>query len=207
MSCDFVMIRHGETDWNNEKRLQGRSDIPLNSAGIAQIKCWQLPTKFENWTLYTSPLSRAQQTASLIFADQKPIIEKLLIEMSFGDWEGQQLNQLRLNLGKKMQVMENLGLDFLPPNGESPRMVQARLLPFLTKLANSNENSILICHKAVIRAVYAAAAKWDMKAKPQEKLLDNSAHHFHINNDGEISITQMNILLTRLTRHRGTTDE
>ncbi|WNB93216.1 histidine phosphatase family protein [Bacillus sp. NEB1478] len=84
-------IRHGETDWNIEKRAQGCIDIPLNDQGKQQAFAVAERCKNENWDIiYTSPLSRAFHTANAI-AEQTGlslIIDERLREISFGDTEG-----------------------------------------------------------------------------------------------------------------------
>jgi broad specificity phosphatase PhoE len=63
---EICIIRHGETDWNKEKRLQGRENIPLNEEGINQIKNTIEYLKKYKWDIIiTSPLSRAKQSAEL----------------------------------------------------------------------------------------------------------------------------------------------
>ncbi len=88
---ELYIIRHGETDWNIEKRLQGRSDTELNSYGIelAEITAEALKNiKFDR--IYSSPLKRAYKTAEIIRADRDlPIItDERLLEISFGAYEG-----------------------------------------------------------------------------------------------------------------------
>ncbi len=87
----LYIIRHGKTDWNNQYRLQGRTDIPLNDEGRemaerARESC--LDVHFD--LCYCSPLSRAKETAEILLRDRAvPIIEDArLIEMSFGVCEG-----------------------------------------------------------------------------------------------------------------------
>lgn len=87
----IYMIRHGETDWNIVKRLQGRSDIPLNEDGrrLARVTAKALE-EVPFTRIYTSPLLRAKETAEIIKGDRKiPLIEEERIqEISFGIYEG-----------------------------------------------------------------------------------------------------------------------
>lgn len=85
------MIRHGETDWNSLGRLQGRTDIPLNSKGILQAKeCRQFSTNYEWDVIITSPLKRAKETAEIINKYSNiPLIEMDgFLERYYGDAEG-----------------------------------------------------------------------------------------------------------------------
>ncbi len=87
----IYMIRHGETDWNVVRKLQGRSDIPLNEEGrrLARVTAEALAdVKFDR--IYTSPLQRAKETAMIMKRDRDiPVIEEERIqEISFGIYEG-----------------------------------------------------------------------------------------------------------------------
>lgn len=87
----IYMIRHGETDWNIVKRLQGRSDIPLNEEGRRLASVTAEALKDIPFTrIYTSPLLRAKETAMIIKGDRNiPLIEEDRIqEISFGIYEG-----------------------------------------------------------------------------------------------------------------------
>ena len=88
---DILLIRHGQTSWNIEGRLQGSTDIPLNKEGILQAElCAQFLKTVNLTTLISSPLSRAKQTAEIIAgACHLPIVEMdAFREKSFGDAEG-----------------------------------------------------------------------------------------------------------------------
>ena len=100
-------IRHGETDWNRESRLQGQREVPINANGRAQARaCGEIlrdliareaETEFE---YVSSPLGRARETieivrATLGLAPESYRIDERLTEISFGSWEGFTLDELR----------------------------------------------------------------------------------------------------------------
>ena len=88
----LYIIRHGETSWNKEKKLQGRKDIMLDADGIRLAELTGEGMKDIDFDLViSSPLIRAKQTAELVMAGrQLPMItDKRMIEMSFGKWEGE----------------------------------------------------------------------------------------------------------------------
>lgn len=191
---DLVLIRHAPTAWNQEKRLQGHTDIPLTPESEASVRLWTLPEAFGEFQWLCSPLQRARQTAMLLRGGDVPLDDRLT-EMSFGDWEGEILAELRERLGEEMQDNEDRGLDFLPPGGESPRMVQRRIAPLMAEIATNDTPTIAVTHFGVIRAVFARAAGWPMLGKPPVKLLQGRAHHFILDQDGFPRIAQMNIPL------------
>lgn len=176
----LALIRHGPTEWNGEGRLQGRSDIPLSASGRMSVATWSLPIGIQDWQIVSSPLSRALETASLLCVDQAVTTEPDLVEMSFGDWEGMRLEDLRATDPIGMVENEGRGLDFQPPGGESPRAVQRRLEPLLRRWAEDGQDRIAVTHKGVIRAIFAAAMEWDMLGKPPVKLRWDHAHVFDV---------------------------
>ncbi len=91
----IYIIRHGQTELNNKKALQGRSDHPLNDTGIAQAQeaaAMLQDVKFD--VVYSSPLIRAVQTAKILAPELEPIIDERLIEMDYGPYEGMDLQNL-----------------------------------------------------------------------------------------------------------------
>jgi probable phosphoglycerate mutase len=192
----IAFIRHGTTDWNLHKRIQGRTDTPLSNAGRQQVGAWQLPVQLRPWTWYVSPLQRARQTAELLGCTRASV-EPRLSEMHWGEWEGELSAELRSRLGDTLLADEACGLDFRPPGGESPREVQERVLEWCGELSHDAGDGIAVTHKGVIRAVYAAASGWDMRAPPAQALLWQCAHIFHVDRDGQVSIDDLNVSLRR----------
>src|SRR4051812_40908884 len=95
----LYLIRHGETDWNAEGRIQGHSDIELNARGLEQARrlAARMPDEGEFVALYTSPLKRAYRTAEMIGeALNIPITpDKRLFERSLGELEGLTMSDIR----------------------------------------------------------------------------------------------------------------
>lgn len=190
----LLIIRHAPTLWNGEKRLQGHTDIPLSDHSMEWVKSWKLPAYCQNYQWISSPLKRANKTAQLL-SSKSPVIDPSLIEMNFGDWEGEILPDLRKNLGHVMQKNEDRGLDFTPPNGESPRQVQQRLKPLLQKISTEKKPTIAITHHGVMRALMAWATDWSMLGKAPYKLNQAEAHLFEIDLNGFPHVVEMNIKL------------
>lgn len=147
----ILLIRHGQTDWNLENRLQGREDIPLNDTGRSQAKLCAQSLSYEIWgAIYTSPLSRAKETAQIISnsTNHPPVIaEPLLTEREFGKGSGMIWKDLKARYPRYPQEM---------PEGMEPfdqlclRMEQA-LHTCIQKSAGSN--IILISHGGSINAL------------------------------------------------------
>ncbi len=188
----LYILRHGVTPWNQEKRIQGRSDIGLADEARTEIPSWTLPAGARSALWLSSPLIRARDTASIL-GHPDAQIEARLQEMHWGAWEGQRLADLRRDLGTEMTENEARGLDLQPPGGESPRDVQIRLQPLLTSLAEQNETVTAVSHKGVIRALYALASGWDMTGKPPLKLRNDCCHAFRLSRDGRPALEELNI--------------
>jgi probable phosphoglycerate mutase len=191
----LVAIRHAPTEWNAAKRLQGRTDVALSAAGVAAAKAWRAAPGWAAYRVLASPLQRAQQTARLLVPTREIALDPRLVEMDFGDWEGRSLAELRETPGADVRERENLGLDFSAPGGETPRQVQARLQPLLNEIAIAGIPTVIVTHKAVLRALLSLATGWSFLGKPPAKIKADSAHLFRLDAGGGISVEQMNLSL------------
>lgn len=192
----LALIRHAMTAWNLEKRIQGRIDQPLCERGRQQLADRALPASFAEYRWFCSPLLRAMQSAELLGL-KSFVVEPALVEMDWGAWEGEILKPLRNKLGEEMRANERLGLDFMPPGGESPRQVQARLRPWLRSVAESGDDSAAVVHKGIIRCVYALAFDWDMRGESPVEFAWDAIHEFELGPDGRLQQRYRAIPLSR----------
>jgi len=190
----LALIRHGPTLWNAEKRLQGRSDVPLSAEGLETVARWRLPPTLSGFRWLSSPLRRARETASLLGLEAR--VDDRMVEMSFGRWEGRRLPDLRAELGAEMREMEDRGLDFKPPQGDSPREVFARVRPLLAQIAAERIETGCVTHKGVIRAIVAVACGWNMLGKPPVKLDWSAAQVLRLDPEGMPRPETWNLSLT-----------
>lgn len=190
----LVLIRHGPTTWNAQGRMQGQADRPLSAAGRHQVETWRVPEAWRDYDWITSPLSRARDTAKMLIG-RIPPADPRLVEMSWGQWEGRRLPDLRDELGEAFDRMATGGVDFQRPGGESPRQVQDRVRPLLAELARRRRPTVAVTHRGVIRAVYAEAVEWDMKDEPPHELRDDCAHVFALDTKGAPRLERINVSL------------
>lgn len=144
---ELYLVRHGETEWNRQKRIQGLTDIPLNDTGRAQAKNTGVLLARRRWdAVYASPLSRARETAQIIAAELglgEPTLLDALVERNYGKAEGLDWRQVEERF----------------PNGvhgrESREKVGARVVPALIQLAEERrgESLVIVSHGGAIRAV------------------------------------------------------
>lgn len=191
----LVVLRHAPTAWNRDRRLQGRTDVALDEEGVAVAARWRIDPDWAGYRILSSPLGRARMTAAILFPDAEVGVDSRLIEMEFGAWEGKRLADLRADPAEDAATREAMGLDFRAPGGESPREVQARLLPLLIRLAELGRPTVLVTHKAVGRAIYALASGWPMIGKPPQKLRPNCAQLYTLAQDGMPEVERLNVNL------------
>jgi probable phosphoglycerate mutase len=187
----LALVRHMPTAWNAAGRLQGRADMPLDPAMRPD---WRIPSELAGFRWLSSPLRRAIETAGCLGLTDFAV-EPRLTEMDWGAWEGRNLAELRASLGHAMAENEAAGLDFRPPDGESPREVQVRLAPLLAELARAGRATAAITHKGVIRAIYALAVGWEMRDKPPDRLSFTAAHLFRLNAAGTPTVERLDIVM------------
>jgi probable phosphoglycerate mutase len=188
----LALIRHGATAWNAEGRIQGRADIGLSPAGIAELRSLRPPDAIDGAVWLTSPLRRARQTAELLNGGAE--IEERLIETDWGAWEGLE-TAVTHPRAERLAGPGRTGRDFRPPGGESPRDVQARLQNLFGELASRGGGFVGVTHKGVIRAALGLALDWDMEAKPPVKLRWRAAHLFDLGQGGRIALRAANLPL------------
>lgn len=190
---DLLIIRHGPTTWNREKRLQGHTDIPVDLEAMQQQWPNPVPVEWQRRRWFCSPLIRAKQTATYLNLNALP--EPALIEMSWGKWEGARLDELREEDPAGVQRIEAQGLHLRAPDGESPADVQQRLGIWAESVLSSQSSLAVgaVCHKGVIRALLAAATDWDMMGKAPVKLDYSCGHEFSWCS-GRWALTRANIV-------------
>jgi alpha-ribazole phosphatase len=152
----LLLVRHGETEWNRQKRFQGQRDIPLNEFGRQQVSVLSRRLKNEAINaLYTSDLSRAWETAksiSTINGELVMIKDSRLREMNFGEWEGLTWAEIR---EKDPSVMENWSKYLAekgPPGGETLFRFSERILKFSVEINKTHldETVLLVAHGGTI---------------------------------------------------------
>jgi uncharacterized phosphatase len=154
----LVLVRHGETDWNRERRFQGHADTPLNETGRAQARELAALLEGEDLTaIYTSPLQRAAETARIV-AEQLGLPAReleALREIDVGDWQGMTIDEVRAQFPERLDDAWHSGW----PNGETHEGLSARVVPALIDLGRRHvgQRVLGVTHAGPIRAALAAA--------------------------------------------------
>lgn len=162
----LYFARHGETDWNRERRLQGQHDIPLNALGRTQSsRCGAILRDLlaraggssAGYEYVASPLGRARETMELMRAElglppQHYRTDARLMEMSFGRWEGYTFAELQAREGQGLAARERDKWDFVLPGGESYAQLVVRVSAWY---AGVERDTVVSAHGGVCRALIA----------------------------------------------------
>jgi probable phosphoglycerate mutase len=159
----LLLTRHGETDWNAERRWQGHSDPPLNERGREQAR--ELAATLDGVdVIYSSDLARARETADIVGErlGLRVRLDSRLRERSFGSWEGRTWEELEVDesedLGRWMA-----GDSHGPDDAEPYEEFSARIESFLDEvvLRHPAERVLVVGHGGSIRAIHALAEGLD----------------------------------------------
>lgn len=179
----LYLVRHGETDWNLQHRIQGSTDIPLNDTGRAQAAATGELLARRNWdAVLSSPLSRALETAAIVAAAvglPTPITVDELVERNYGEAEGL----------TDVEIDALFPGDLPVPGRETREHVADRVLPALMAIAESHADQavIVVSHGGVIRAVLNA-----IDPDGSYGIIRNGSMHSFSHEEGSLRIVAFN---------------
>ena len=162
----IYLVRHGQTAWNKEEIFRGRTDIPLDGTGLKQAELvGQYFKGMEIYGIYSSPLSRAWQTAQKVaqFHDLKVQPLQGILDMSFGNWEGRPHQEIReSDSNTYRQWVETPHLVRLP-GGESLDDVRVRAMAAVEELIRNHPGKtlILVTHRVVNKVLICGILSLD----------------------------------------------
>ncbi|MDB5929822.1 MAG: phosphoglycerate mutase [Polaromonas sp.] len=175
----IIAIRHGETTWNVDTRIQGRLDIPLNATGRQQAARMAQALKEEPIAaVYASDLTRAWETAEYLgLAHALQVTpEPGLRERGFGDFEGRTFAEIEALLPEQSLRWRKRDPEFAPAGGESLVALNQRVLEAAGRLAARHPGELiaLVGHGGVMDVLYRAATRLPIQA-PRTWTLGNAA--------------------------------
>ncbi|MCY7713987.1 histidine phosphatase family protein [Bacillus altitudinis] len=182
----ICLVRHGETDWNAAKRIQGRTDIPLNDTGKWQAEQTGLYLKDAHWdVVISSPLSRAKETAHLILQHVHAplVIMDDFIERDYGDAEG-------MSFEERQKLFPNKQY----PNMEPLSALQDRMLEGIEKVRATypDQRVLIVAHGAAIHALLTSLADEHLGIK--DTRLENACLNYVEWTDGEWKVNDYNVV-------------
>lgn len=146
MKRELWLVRHGQTDWNQERRFQGRADHPLNSEGRREAEALLPILRSQTFAgVWSSQRRRSLETARLAFGE--PTVDWRLDEFDFGEIEGMIWNELAPEVQKSLLEFET----FAAPGGESVIDFRRRIEAFVADLGGGRH--LIFSHGGVIRVL------------------------------------------------------
>ncbi len=150
------LVRHGETDWNVQRIIQGkRNDIPLNRKGRSQANKLALYFKMRHIdSIISSPLKRSLQTAEIIakVKNLSVVTREELSEVDYGEWGGNKSNEVPVKFSEQWKKFTTNPELFTFPGGESLRAFYERVTNYF-KMIPTNEDILIVTHVNPIRMI------------------------------------------------------
>lgn len=162
MITRFILVRHGQTEWNRVERFRGRADVPLNEVGLAQAAATGRRIAAEWWpaAVYASPLSRAVTTAEAIATHFDLPVTPLdgLADIHYGDWQGLTPEEARERWPDLIQAWYTAPETVQIPAGESLGDLRERAMTAISELAarRASQTVALVSHTVVNRVILLA---------------------------------------------------
>ena len=157
----IYLVRHGQTAWNKEEIFRGRTDVPLDETGLKQAELvgeYFRETKIG--AVYSSPLSRARQTAEGIARIHNLEVETLpgIIDMSFGNWEGHAHQEIRKMDPETYRLWREQPQRVTLPGGEGLDQVRTRAMAALEEVIDKNPGLtvVLVSHRVITKILLCA---------------------------------------------------
>ncbi len=197
----FGLLRHGQTVWNVEKRIQGSGNSELTPEGISASRMWgrYLLTYGTDWNrIIVSPLQRARETAELVNeALQLPLqVDEGIRELNWGEWEGRTIDEIKRDNPGQLEELLHHGWEFRPPGGESRKELLDRVLASLRENSDRwpKENLLIVSHLGVIKSLlYFMDGRNYLPQEP--KIVHKNRFHTIALQQNTFSIISQNITL------------
>jgi probable phosphoglycerate mutase len=179
----LIVIRHGETPWNREKRMQGTTDTPLSDIGRAQARALGRRLAGRGFAaLYTSDLARARDTARAIaeHAGRGFVTDPRLQERRFGIFEGLTAGEIEERFPEEHARFVSRDPDYEVPGGECARRFSERCLGCLSEIAGRHrgEEIVVVTHGLVLDSLYRAAQGLGLGERRPVPLINASLNFF-----------------------------
>jgi len=158
----FVLVRHGQTEWNREERFRGRADVPLNETGLAQAAATgaRVAAEWRPAAVYSSPLSRAARTAEAVARPHGLPVVMLagLMDIDYGQWQGLSPEEVRQKWPEELAAWFDTPQEARIPGGETLDDLRLRAMSAVRDLAGTHaeQTIVLVGHTVVNRIILLA---------------------------------------------------
>jgi probable phosphoglycerate mutase len=189
VSTRICIIRHGETDWNVEKRIQGHTDIPLNAVGRAQALAMAFNAAHQQFhAIYSSDLARAVETAQALAQREDEEVKRLpqLRERHFGIFQGITADEAAALYPEAYAHYVARDPDYEFETGESLRRFAERVADAIDWLVrhHSGQTIAAVCHSGVLDVIYRRATGRTLTTPRDFKIPNCGLNWFHIDGQG-----------------------
>lgn len=194
----FGLIRHAETEWNREKKIQGQTDSPLTRRGILQAEKWGRMLNEISWDrILTSDIGRAVETAGRINEELQISIspDPGLREQDWGQWTGKTMTEIGEDDPQLFAAQIRAGWMFCPPEGETRLNIWERSHQVLVDTAAKwpGETILVVIHEGVIKSlIYRLSGRKFMGPEPQ--LIKSFHLHWLIHNGQALQLEKLNAM-------------
>lgn len=167
MKTTVLLIRHGETEWNTLGKFQGCTDIALSKEGIKQAELLKNRLKGKFDYIYSSPLSRAFETANILsgVTDKEVIIAPEIREINFGEWEGMTVHEIAEKYPEMFKAWRTDKTESYICGGDlSINNAACRAKKCILDIVNEHKGKkiVIVAHGGIIKAGLIGIFEWDM---------------------------------------------
>lgn len=192
---NLYFVRHGQTEWNKDKRLQGKQDSELTQIGVKQAIALgehlaKKGIKIDKY--YSSPQKRAYDTAKLISRGEEVTKRENLCEIGFGEWEGRRLEDIK---GEHFEAFDNFFskahlYDPNVNNGEGYEEVEARVRAELDYITSTHQDKTLLCvsHGITLKMLFKILNDHSLEEFWNSEVLENSSLSLITYDQGKFNI-------------------
>lgn len=194
---ELVLVRHGETDSNIERRFLGWTDMELNDRGLYQARCTGEKLKDEKFDgAYCSPLRRCMKTAQIINENHKLKISVAedLKERNFGSWENLTHAEIKEKYPEEFAGLARDWKNHRAEGGESAFQTHQRVAGFADSLLTAHKEGklLIVSHVGPLKAIITHLLQMEMEALWRFRIDNCGITRIEINNDGFAYLTMLN---------------
>jgi len=163
----FILVRHGQTEWNRVERFRGWADVPLNETGLAQAEATgqRIAAKWQPVAIYTSPLSRSVRTAEAIAKHFDLEVQRHpgLIDIDYGQWQGLSPEEACQKWSEEIDAWYNRPHLARIPGGETLDELRARAMRTIHELADQHlgDTIVVVGHTVINRIILLGILRLD----------------------------------------------
>jgi broad specificity phosphatase PhoE len=193
----FILIRHGQTEWNRVERFRGRADVPLNEVGLEQAEATgrRVAEEWQPAVIYASPLSRATKTAEAVARhfDLPVQAHPGLADIDYGQWQGLTPEEVRAQWPEPLDAWYNAPHTAHIPGGETLDHLRGRAMQTVRELTEKHPGRtiVLVGHTVINRIILLAVL-----GLPNERFWRLSQEPCAINvfdaEDGDFTVVSLN---------------